>query len=50
MKSQYNKTIKALQFCNLVRHHNKSVEEWMGRLRMAAVECGYKEVDKQLKV
>ena len=28
---------------------NENAEEWMGRLRLAAVECNYKEIDKQLK-
>ena len=28
---------------------NENVEEWMGRLRLAAVQCNYKEVDRQLK-
>ena len=27
----------------------KAAKEWMGCLRMAAVECGYKEVDQHLK-
>ena len=38
-----------LQFHTLVRQHNESVEEWMGRLRTAAMELKYKEVNKQLK-
>ena len=41
--------MKSLQFCKLVCHLNESVEEWMGRLRTAVVECKYKEVDRQLK-
>ena len=27
----------------------KKAEEWMGRLWLAAVECNYKEIDRQLK-
>ena len=45
----YNETIKSLQFCKLVRKHNESTKEWMGGLRMAAIECNYNEVDRQLK-
>ena len=48
-KLQHNETIKSLQFHNLVRWHNESMGEWMGRLRTAAVECNYKEVHGQLK-
>ena len=39
----------SLQFCNPVRHHGESMEEWMDGLKKAAMECNYKEVDKQLK-
>ena len=48
-KPQFNETIKLLQFHKLVHLSNESVEEWMGRLRTATVECKYKEVDRQLK-
>ena len=48
-KLQYNETIKSLQFLILVRQHNESMEEWRGRLRTAAMECNYKEVDRKLK-
>ena len=30
-------------------HDEENVEEWMGRLHIAAVECNYQEVDRQLK-
>ena len=46
---QFNKTIKLLPFRKLCRAEDESTEEWMGHLGMAAVECGYKEVDQQLK-
>ena len=46
---QFNETIKLLQFRKLCRAEDESKEEWMGHLCMAAVECGYKEVDWQLK-
>ena len=46
---QFNETIKLLQFRKLCSSENESAEEWMGWLQMAAVECGYKEVDRQLK-
>ena len=38
-----------LKFCTLVRQHNENVEEWTGRLRIAAIECNYIERDRQLK-
>ena len=46
---QFNVTIKLLQFRKLCKSENVSAEEWMGWLWMAAAECGYKEVDRQLK-
>ena len=46
---QFNETIKSLQFRKLCRSENESAEEWMGWLWMVAAECGYKEVDRQLK-
>ena len=48
-KLQYNETIKLLQFSKLYRYDDGNVEEWMGRLWVAAVECNYQEVDRQLK-
>ena len=48
-KPQYNETIKSLHFCKLGRRMNENAEEWLGRLRLAAVECNYKEIDRQLK-
>ena len=48
-KPQFNETIKSLQFRKLYRIEGESAEEWMGRLWIAAVECNYKEVDRQLK-
>ena len=33
----------------LGRQTNKNPEEWVGRLQLAAVECNYKEIDRQLK-
>ena len=48
-KPQYNETIKSLQFRKLYQFENESVEEWMQRLHMVAVECNYQEVDRQLK-
>ena len=46
---QFNETIKLLQFRKLCRVEDESAEEWMGHLCMAAAECGYKEIDQQLK-
>ena len=48
-KPQYNETIKSLQFRKLYRYDDKNVEEWMGRLQVATVECNYQEVNRQLK-
>ena len=48
-KPQYNETIKSLQFRKLYRYDDENVEEWMGRQWVAAVECNYQEVDRQLK-
>ena len=41
--------IKSLQFRKLCRVKDESAEEWMGYLCIAAAECGYKEMDRQLK-
>ena len=41
-KPQYNETITSLQFSKLYRYENDNMEEWMGRLHVAAVECNYK--------
>ena len=48
-KPQYNKTIKSLQFRKLYRYDDENVEEWMGRLQVAAVDCNYQKVNRQLK-
>ena len=48
-KAQYNENIKSLQFQKLVRYKNENAEEWMGRLRLTAIEYNYKEIDRQLK-
>ena len=48
-KPQYNQTNKLLQFRKLYRYDEENVEEWMGRLHIAAGECNYQEVDRQLK-
>ena len=41
--------IKSLHFHKLIRQSNEGMEEWMGRVRTAAVKCNYKERDRQLK-
>ena len=48
-ETQYNETIKSLPFRKLHQYDDENVEEWMGRLHLAAVECNYQEVDRQLK-
>ena len=45
----YDETIKSLQFRKLYRYEHENVEEWMGRLWVAAVECNYHEVNRHLK-
>ena len=49
-KPQYNETIKSLQFHKLSRKADKSAEECMGKLRIAATECNCKEINRQLQV
>ena len=46
---QFNETIKSLHFRQLYRSEDERAEEWMGWLCMAAAECQYKEIDRQLK-
>ena len=41
--------IKFLQFRKLYCCDDESVEEWMGRLHVAEVECNYQEINRQLK-
>ena len=48
-RPQYNQMTKSLQFRQLQRCEGKSIYEWMGRLCVAAAECGYREIDRQLK-
>ena len=49
LKPQYNGIIKSLQFHKVGRQTNDNEEESMSRLRLAAVECNYKEIDWQSK-
>ena len=35
--------LKSLQFRKLYRYDDENVEEWIGRLQVAAVECNYQE-------
>ena len=46
---QFNEMIKSLQFCKLSWQGGENAEEWMDRLQLAAIECNYKETDRQLK-
>ena len=48
-KPQYNERIKSFQFRKLYRYDDENVEEWMGIQCVAAGECNYQEVDRQLK-
>ena len=49
LEPQYNEMMKSLQFRKLYWYDDENVEEWMGRLHVAAVECNYQEIDGQLK-
>ena len=49
IKPLFNETIKSLQFHKLSRQAKENAKEWMGRLRLAVVQCNYREVDRQLK-
>ena len=49
IQPQFNETIKSLQFHKLSRQNFENAEEWMGRLRLAAVDYNYKERERQLK-
>ena len=48
-RPQLNETILTLQYCYLSRHSKENAKQWMGRLRMMAGECKYKELDRYLK-
>ena len=48
-RPQYSETIKSLQFRKLHRFEGESIDEWMGRLCVAAAECNYREIDRQIK-
>ena len=48
-KPQINEMIKLLQFHKLSRQKGENAEEWMGRLWISAIDCNYKELDRQLR-
>ena len=48
-RPQFNKMINSLQFCKLSRQSGENAVEWMGRLKLGAIDCNYKEIDRQLK-
>ena len=48
-RSQYNETIKSLQFIKFCGSEGENAEVWMGRLCIVAAECNFKEIDHQLK-
>ena len=41
--------MKSVKFHKLVRQHNKNTEGCTDKLRIAAIECNYKEIDRQLE-
>ena len=42
-------TVKLLQFRKLCRNDRVNIDKLKGKLRVAAIECYYQEVDRQLK-
>ena len=48
-RPQFSEMIKSLQVCTFIRHNWENAEEWMGRIWLSAIECNYKEIDRQLK-
>ena len=48
-KPQFNEIITSLQFNKLSRQNGGKCWGWMGRLWLSAIECKYKELDRQLK-
>ena len=44
-----NKTILLLQYCKLSRNNDDRIEDWIGRLKVVAADCKYKETDGHLK-
>ena len=48
-RPQFNETIKSLQLCKLSRQNGENAEKWIGRLQLSAIDCNYKELDRQLK-
>ena len=48
-RPQHNETILSLQYCTLGKQNDMTAEEWVGRLKIKATECKYKENDRRLK-
>ena len=48
-KPQYNLTINKLQLHQLGRQMNENAEELNVRIILVALECNYKDIDRQLK-
>ena len=44
-----NETKLSLIYCKLDKQGDDTANEWMGRLRIKATECKYKEMDRKLK-
>ena len=43
---QRKETILYLQYCKVKRNSDESEEELIGRLRLKAIECKYKDIQK----
>ena len=46
---QHNDTILSLEYCNLVRKCNETVEQWTGQIRVKGNEYKYKQRDRRLR-
>ena len=41
-----NQTIKSVQFCQIKRYKCEKMEEWIERVRLAAIECEYEKQER----
>ena len=49
VQPHHNKTILSFQYCKSSRLTDETSDEGMGRLRIKAAKCKYKETDRHLK-
>ena len=48
-RTQYSETLLCLQYQKHSRHYDETAREWMGRLKMKAMEYKYIENDRQVQ-